>query len=278
MTQQDYPSVARPGFNRGDLRRTEFQTVARLYGDHAVPPEVRFAPWDLAHHRLITEAIDVVGDGKEATVYRCRADPRLQVPQVAVKIYRADRFRAFANDTAYRAGEFIRDRRMQRAVRRGTRRGKLLGHHDWVDREWRTLCALFQAGAHVPEPFACSPDSIAMELVGDGDNAAPRLVRVKLGRAAARNALDAILYNVELMLATECVHGDLSAYNILYRSGLPVIIDLPQAVDARCNPNAQRLLYRDVENVCHHFERLGVRSHPRRIAADLWRRFSRAEL
>ncbi len=275
---QDPRSIARPTFKRGQLRQAEQRTVMRLYGDTAVPPEVRFPIHDLAHHRLITEVLEMIGDGKEATVYRCQADPRLEADSIAVKIYRADQFRAFANDRAYRAGESHRDRRMQRAVQKNSRRGKLLGHQDWVDREWRTLCTLFDVGAHVPQPLACSPDSIAMELIGDEQGAAPPLSHVRLRGAAARHALDAILYNIETLLMAEYVHGDLSAYNILYHQGCPVLIDLPQAIDARTNPNARQFLHRDIEHVCRHFERYGVRSRPHDLAATLWRRFLRAEL
>lgn len=278
MPQRDYPSLNRPEFDRAFLRKVEIQTVMRLYADPDVPGEVRFRSADWQREALISDVIDVVGDGKEATVYRCRAAPEIGPPFLAVKVYRADKFRAFANDAAYRAGEHIRDSRMRRAVANGTKRGKQLGHHDWVEREWLTLCEFFQTGVSVPAPLACSPDSIAMEFIGDETGVAPRLAHVKLRGPAARHALDAILFDVENMLRARRVHGDLSAYNVLYANGQPVVIDFPQAVDACNNPNAQQLLHRDVENVCHHFERYDIHARPRQIAASLWRRFQRAEL
>jgi RIO kinase 1 len=278
MPQRNYPSLARPNFDRGALRKVEIQTIMRLYGDPDVPGEVRFPPGDLQHNRLITDVVDVVGDGKEATVYRCRAVPELGAAYVAVKVYRADKFRAFANHATYRAGEHIRDRRMRRAVQKGTRRGKQLGHHDWVDREWSAMCAFFDAGVHSPSPLACSPDSIAMEFIGNAGGVAPRLTDVRLHGGTARRALDSILFDVEKMLRAGRVHGDLSAYNILYADGRPVVIDFPQAVDVCNNPNAQQLLHRDVDNVCHHFQRYDIQARPSQIAASLWRRFQRAEL
>jgi RIO kinase 1 len=270
--------LSRGNYVRGQLRGLELRSVLTLYGEHDVPPEVRFAPHDLGHHRLITDITGVIGDGKEATVYRCRADPRLHHDHVAVKVYRIGKFRAFANAAVYRAGEHVRDRRARRAMERGTRAGRTLGHHAWIDREWEHMCTLFEAGAHIPEPLACSPDSIAMEYFGDAEQAAPRLVHVRLQGTEARHALDAILYNVELMLSCDRIHGDLSAYNILYDDDHPVLIDLPQMVIASHNPNARALLERDVDNVCAHFERLGVRTRPRAFTASLWRRFQRAEL
>jgi RIO kinase 1 len=279
MTLHDETSrLARGAFKRGQLKNREIHTIMRLYGDHDVPVEVRFPVHDHRHSRLITSVTETIGDGKEATVYRCQADPELEHGQVAIKVYRADKFRAFANDAAYRSGVQLRDRRMQRAVDKGSRRGRELGHGDWVEREWQTLLTLFDAGAHIPEPLACSPDSIAMELIGDPRGAAPRLHHVRLRGKQARRALDIILYNVELMLSCDRIHGDLSAYNILYHADRPWLIDLPQAIEASTNPNAHRLLARDVENVCKHFERGGLRTRPQAIADSLWRRFMRAEL
>jgi RIO kinase 1 len=80
------------------------------------------------------------------------------------------------------------------------------------------------------------------------------------------------------MLRAGHVHGDLSAYNILYADGQPVLIDFPQAVDACSNPNAHQLLHRDVENICHDFQRYDIHARASQIAASLWRRFQRAEL
>lgn len=250
----------------------------RLYGEPEVPAEVRFPRGGPQCQQLISQVIDVIGDGKEATVYRCRAVAELGAPYVAVKVYRADKFRAFANDATYRAGENIRDRRMRRAVEKGTRRGKELGHHEWVDREWRALCAFLEAGVHSPAPFACSPDSIAMEFIGDESGVAPRLAHAELHGTRPRHILDSILFDVEKMLLAGRVHGDLSAYNILYTGEQAVIIDFPQAVDAHNNPNAQQLLHRDIENVCHHFQRYDIHVRAGQIASSLWHSFQRAEL
>ncbi len=87
-----------------------------------------------------------------------------------------------------------------------------------------------------------------------------------------------LLRNVELWLAHDTIHGDLSAYNVLYWEGRVRVIDFPQAVDARANPNARDLLARDVANLCTYFARQGIRADPDRIAGELWRRFLRAEL
>jgi RIO kinase 1 len=273
-----FTRLSRGEFVRGSLRSLELESVMSLYGDPDVPPEVRFPHRDTQHDRLITEVTGVIGDGKEATVYRCRADPRMAHSYVAVKVYRADKFRAFKDDAIYRAGEHVRDSRMRRAIEKGTRAGRLLGHHDWIEREWQHMCLLHGAGADVPEPLACAPDSIAMQYLGDADRAAPRLQQVGLRGARAQRVLDAILYNIELFLRCDRVHGDLSPYNILYCDERPFVIDLPQMVTASQSHNARALLWRDLANICRYFERSGISVVADDIAASLWRRFQRAEL
>ena len=117
-----------------------------------------------------------------------------------------------------------------------------------------------------------------MDYLGDADTPAPMLHDVALDPQEARRLFHRVMRNVELWLACDRVHADLSAFNILYWQGQVTIIDFPQAVDPRSNPSAQALLTRDVENVCRYFARYGVWVNPTRIANDLWRRFLRGEL
>jgi RIO kinase 1 len=117
-----------------------------------------------------------------------------------------------------------------------------------------------------------------MEFIGEEDEPAPQLKDVRLSAAEARAVFDRLVWNVELFLANHLVHADLSPYNVLHRTEGLTIIDLPQAVDARSNSNARALLGRDVENLCRHFERLGVRTNPSAQAGDLWRRFLYARI
>ena len=130
----------------------------------------------------------------------------------------------------------------------------------------------------MPQPVAGSSHGLLMEFIGDEKEPAPQLKDTRLSPAEARRVFDRLIWNVELFLANHLVHADLSPYNVLYRAEGVTIIDLPQAVDARSNSNARALLERDVENLCRHFDRLGVRTNAAAVAADLWRRFLYARI
>jgi RIO kinase 1 len=228
----------------------------------------------LADRGLIDEVVGVVKSGKEATVYACRAGARL----VAAKLYRTSETRRFANDAMYRAGRTRGSSRLERGVRLKTRTGRDLRFSQWTVSEYETLRLLHAAGVDVPAPIASIENIVVMEYVGDEDSPAPTLNLVDLDRAGARAAFEAIMANVELMLRCDRVHGDLSPFNVLYHRSRPVIIDLPQAVDARFNQHAFALLERDIERVCAHFARAGVDADASQRARQLWSRFLRSDL
>jgi RIO kinase 1 len=117
-----------------------------------------------------------------------------------------------------------------------------------------------------------------MEWIGDAGAPAPQLKDVRLDTERSRVAFEALISDVELWLACNVVHGDLSAYNLLWEGARVVAIDFPQASDPRFNTSAERLLFRDIANVCRHFARGGVESDPSAIAEDLWDRFVRGAL
>lgn len=226
----------------------------------------------------ITEVLGILGDGKEATIYACEAGPDTGVETAVAKVYRAQKFRAFAGGAVYHAGQQLRDKRAARAIKGKTREGRQMQHHAWVDREWETICRVFDAGANVPEPYTRSSDAILMEYVGDGDGISPQLRQVRMDRDEAEQAQESVLRDVEIFLRCHRVHGDLSGYNILYRDGRPVLIDFPQAVDTRQSPHAFDLLARDVGNTCAYFARQGARSEPRAIARRMWSAYQRGRL
>jgi RIO kinase 1 len=130
----------------------------------------------------------------------------------------------------------------------------------------------------VPRPLAAEADVILMEYFGDEDAAAPQLVHTRLEEAEAGPLFQRLLNNVELCLALNRIHGDLSPHNVLYWQGEPRIIDFPQAVDPRFNQSSRDLLRRDVENLVRYFRPYGVEANAAYLADDLWRRFLRAEL
>lgn len=227
----------------------------------------------------IEEVLDVVKSGKEATVYCCRAAGNGGSSLVAAKLYRSRKVRRFANDALYNEGRLRqKQRRETRAIETKTRFGREASFEKWVADEYETLSVLEAAGADVPRPLAIVGRVILMEYVGNEGEPAPPLSSVLLERGEAEPLFERVLWNIETMLAANRVHGDLSAFNVLYRSGMPCIIDFPQAVDPRYNHHALTLLERDLENICRYFARCGVAADPWRLARDLWARFLRSEL
>ena len=231
--------------------------------------------WDRG---LISEVLEVVKGGKEATVYRCRACPSTGVEFLAAKVYRPLEFRSFRNDAVYQAGRPILDAHSARAFRKGSKHGREVQFGMWLGGEYETMKLLFHAGADVPWPLACGGGALLMQFIGDAEGPAPLLHRAALSADEARRLFGQAMRNVELFLACNRVHGDLSAFNMLYWRGKLTIIDFPQAVDPRVNRNAYALLQRDVENVCKGFARYGVRADAASLAADLWSRWLRGEL
>lgn len=224
----------------------------------------------------IDEVVGTVKSGKEATVYCCSSTRHNGL--LAAKVYRSHKVRQFANDAAYTGGRLWRHNRYARAIAQKSRAGRQFAFAAWVNAEYETLQALHQAGGDAPMPVARSESVIVMEYVGDDQAPAPMLSSVDFDAAGARAAFDQVMRNVELLLACDRVHGDLSPHNVLYHRGRAVLIDFPQAVDARFNPNARDLLARDVENICRFAARHGVETDAPRITHELWGRFLRADL
>ena len=227
---------------------------------------------------LISDVLRRVKSGKEATVYCCRAHPSTGVQLLAGKVYHERMFRSLKNDALYRQGrnvldvegKRVRGKREARAMFRKTDFGQELLHTAWLTSEFMTLRKLHEAGADVPKPFAQSDNVILMEFLGDDVQAAPLLHEVRLAPHEAKPLFDRLMHNIELMLANERVHGDLSAFNVMYWAGRVKIIDFPQAVDPYINRDAYWILERDVTRICQYFERYGIRSDPAQITADLW--------
>jgi len=227
----------------------------------------------------ITDVIRPVKSGKEAAVYLCRANESITGRSLlAAKVYRDPGRRDFRNDAVYKDGRVITKGRERRAMQKKTRFGREIDHGWWHGREWEALETLHGAGAAVPRPFARAGAGILMDYVGDEEAAAPQLRQVSLDREEAQELFDRLIGEVELWLTRNVVHADLSAFNVLYWEGEVTTIDFPQFVDPRTNRNAYDLLTRDVENLGGYFERFGVRTNARNVAADLWTRFIFAEL
>ncbi len=258
---------------------------------------------------LIAEVLYLVRIGKEASVYCCRgglnlnarlisASPRrpddLDLRQaarsesheddaagdtlVAAKVYRARQYR-FKNDAVYQEE---RTRGMvgqaKRALTKKTDFGRKVQTGTWVNHEFETLKELYEAGCDVPKPLLADAEAILMQFIGDDTGPAPQLNRVELNREDAEEQFERVMNNIEVALGCNRIHGDLSAHNILYWDGRVVLIDFPQAVDARFNSQAEVLLRRDIANVCRYFAQFGVSADASRLAGDLWQQWTYGEL
>jgi RIO kinase 1 len=233
------------------------------------------------NNAIITDVLRKDKGGKEANVYCCTAHPDTGLELIAAKLYRPRMFRNLRNDALYRQGRELVDedgkisraRREALAIRKNTRFGKELRHTSWLENEYQTLQLLVDAGAHVPRPLTHGSNVILMEYVGDITSSAPTLNQVSLTRPEARRIFDQLVEDIAIMLACHRVHADLSAYNVLYWEGQFKIIDFPQAVDPRRNPDACALFVRDVARLCQYFTRYRVAPDPLALATDLWSRY-----
>lgn len=220
---------------------------------------------------LITEVLNVLKSGKEATVYRCLAHRSLGVKFAAAKVYHSSGHRSFQRSGIYEEGRVIGPGQVRRAIANRSEFGREAQLSLWVDHEFEVLSALNYAGADVPAPYACTDTAILMEYLGD-EAAAPQLQFAELADGEVEPLLERVLANIELMLRENLVHGDLSAFNILYHEGQLRIIDFPQAVDPRKNESAKRLLERDIAHVVQFFQRhgAGLDEDPALMARNLW--------
>ena len=232
--------------------------------------------------KLITSVLRKVKGGKEANVYCCAAHPSTGLDLIAAKLYRPRLLRNLKNDSQYRlgrpmlnaAGEAISqsDWRMHKAIQQKSRVGLEAQQTSWLEYEYQTLKKLHKAGADVPAPLRHGDHALLMEYVGDEVIPAPILNQVALEPGEARPLFERLMRNVELMLQCGFVHGDMSAYNVLYWQGEIKIIDFPQVMDPRGNPNARVVFRRDVLRLCQYFAKYGVISEPLKLAEEMWMR------
>jgi len=230
--------------------------------------------------KVITDILGKVKGGKEANVYCCTAHPSTGLDLIAAKVYRPRMFRNLRNDARYRQGraltedgKMVHSRRESLAVKKNTRFGQELRHGSWLEAEYQTMQMLYEAGADIPKPLLRGDNVILMEYIGAEKSPAPTLNQVTLGKLEAQAMFERVVNNLAIMLDCHRVHADLSAYNILYWEGQFKIIDFPQAVDPRRNPDALALFIRDVERLCQYFARYHIKRDALELANDLWSRY-----
>ena len=228
---------------------------------------------------LVEAHLKPLKHGKEASVHLFRANPRTTDEDlVALKLYHPLNRRDFRDETLYRDGEFIKERRIRAALDQKTKFGREVQGGLWVSREWETLRTL-HGRVPVPRPIECTDDAILMSYIGDEDVAAPRLHEYHHDDLYELEALwEQILRAIERMLYVDVVHGDLSSYNLLVWGGEIVVIDLPQAVDPKKNRHAQAFLERDIRRLGEFFEHRGLHLPWDTIASDLWTAWLFADL
>jgi RIO kinase 1 len=227
---------------------------------------------------FITDVLRPLSSGKEATIHLCGAGEFAPGHDlVALKVYRSRELRDFRNHQTYTAGRVVKGR-PGRAIETKTRFGRQVDDALWQRHEWQTLTDLHAAGVAVPEPIIAFGSAILMEYIGDADTAAPQMKDLSPDPDEASELFAQTKREVERMLFHNVVHGDLSAYNLLVWDGRVRVIDLPQALDPRFNPNAWDLLERDLGNVANWFARFGVELDPAVAAVDLRVAFEFAEL
>ncbi|MES1982583.1 MAG: PA4780 family RIO1-like protein kinase [Pseudomonadota bacterium] len=221
----------------------------------------------LVDEGLVDEVIRQLMSGKEATVYlvRCGDDIR------CAKVYKEADKRSFRQAVAYQEGRNVKNSRQARAMQKGTRYGRKIQEEVWQNAEVDALYRLGAAGVRVPQPYGCYEGVLLMELVADADGqVAPRLNDVAFTEELALDYHQKLIREVVLMLCAGVIHGDLSEYNVLVDRIGPVIIDLPQAVDAAGNTSAAAMLERDVGNVTTFFSRFAPQLAGMRYGREIW--------
>ena len=229
----------------------------------------------LVQNGLVDEVVCQLMSGKEAEVYVVRSRGEL----CCAKVYKDAANRSFSKQAQYQEGRKVRNSRQARAMGKKTRYGRQEQEEAWQNAEVDALHRLAAAGVRVPQIFSYVGGVLLMELVvDDNGNNAPRLNDVKLSGAQARAYHRALLAQVVLMLCAGLVHGDLSEYNVLVGHDGPVIIDLPQAIDAAGNNNAAAMLQRDVANITAYFGRFAPELLTTDYGREIWKLYATGEL
>ena len=227
------------------------------------PPRLQ----SLVDEGLIDTVVRQLMSGKEAMVYvvRCGDDTR------CAKIYKDATQRSFRQAVDYTENRRVKNSRQARAMAKGTRFGRQAAEAAWQSAEVDALYRLAAAGVRVPTPYNFHEGVLLMELVTDAHgDAAPRLNDVVFSPEDARRHHASLLVEVVRMLAAGVVHGDLSGFNILLAADGPVVIDLPQAVDAAGNNHAGRMLLRDVANLRQFFGQFAPELLATRYGEEIW--------
>jgi RIO kinase 1 len=224
---------------------------------------------------IIDDVLRQLKSGKEAAVYLVRCGSHVR----CAKVYKEATQRTFRQAVEYQEGRKVKNSRRARAMEKGSSYGKQEKESAWQSAEVDALYRLAAAGVRVPKTHGFFEGVLLMDVVEDDDgNPAPRLNDVMMTAEEARTWHAQLIREVVVMLCAGMVHGDLSEFNILLAADGPVIIDLPQAVDAVNNNHAARLFERDVENLADYFGRFAPELLDTKYGKEIWKLYANGEL
>ena len=224
---------------------------------------------------LIDEVLMQLMSGKEAQVYivRCGDDTR------CAKVFKEAKQRSFKQAVQYQEGRKERNSRRARAMAKKTRYGQKEQEQAWLTAEVDALYRLAAADVRVPKPYGFVDGVLLMEMITDAEgDVAPRLDDVILTEEQALRYHAKVIQDVVKMLCAGLIHGDLSEFNVLVDADGPVIIDLPQAVDAAGNNSAAAMLERDVDNMRAYFGRFAPELLTTHYGKEMWALYEAGEL
>jgi len=224
---------------------------------------------------IVDEVLRQLMSGKEATVYVVRCGREIR----CAKVYKEAAKRSFKQAVTYQEGRKVRNSRRARAMEKGSKFGRKQQEETWQNAEVDALYRLARAGVRVPKPYGCFDGVLLMELVTDAEGlVAPRLNDVSMSEEQALEDHATMMEYVKLMLCAGLIHGDLSEFNVLVDDEGPVIIDLPQAVDAAANNNAEKMLTRDINNMTQYYGQFAPELLQTQYAKEMWALYEDGEL